>query len=135
MPEGRLGRGLCPSRPGYWQNIPSLKETPLADPAQRTEWNVRDADACMIVIAAGGLAVSKGTALAEELAHRHRKPGLVPVTLGLTAASAVVVARAADDTRVAVGITVATALMTYWIRVNPLWIFAVAALLGLSGVV
>jgi chromate transporter len=61
--------------------------------------------------------------------------GLVPVTLGLTAASAVVVARAADDTRVAVGITVITALMTYWIRVNPLWIFAVAALLGLSGVV
>jgi chromate transporter len=61
--------------------------------------------------------------------------GLVPVTLGLTAASAVVVARAADDTRVAVGITVATALITYWIRVNPLWIFAVAALLGLSGLV
>jgi hypothetical protein len=25
--------------------------------------------------------------------------------------------------------------MTYWIRMNPLWIFAVAALLGLSGVV
>jgi chromate transporter len=61
--------------------------------------------------------------------------GLVPVTLGLTAASAVVVAGAADDTWVAVGITVATALMTYWIRVNPLWIFAVAALLGMSGVV
>ena len=61
--------------------------------------------------------------------------GLVPVTLGLTAASAVVVARAADDTRVAVAITAATALMTYWIRVNPLWIFAVAALLGLSGLV
>jgi chromate transporter len=61
--------------------------------------------------------------------------GLVPVTLGLTAASAVVVARAADDTRVAVGITVVTALMTYWIRVNPLWIFAVAAVLGLGGLV
>jgi chromate transporter len=61
--------------------------------------------------------------------------GLVPVTLGLTAASAVVVARAADGNRVAVGITVATAFMTYWIRVNPLWIFAVAALLGLSGAV
>jgi hypothetical protein len=29
------------------------------------------------VIAAGGLAVSKGTALAEELAHRYRKPLLV----------------------------------------------------------
>jgi L-asparagine transporter-like permease len=36
---------------------------------------------------------------------------------------------------VAVGITVVTALMTYWIRVNPLWIFAVAAVLGLGGLV
>jgi hypothetical protein len=63
--------------PGLLAKYPQLKETPLADPAQRTEWNVRDADACMIVIAAGGLAVSKGTALAEELAHRHRKPLLV----------------------------------------------------------
>ena len=52
--------------PGLLAKYPHLKETPLADPAQRTEWNVRDADACMIVIAAGGLAVSKGTALAEE---------------------------------------------------------------------
>ena len=35
----------------------------------------------MIVIDAGGLAVSKGTALAGELAHRYRKPILV-VDLG-----------------------------------------------------
>jgi hypothetical protein len=82
--------GWCPKNgwaedfsapPGLLAKYPHLKETPLADPAQRTEWNVRDADACMIVIAAGGLAVSKGTALAEELAHRHRKPLLV-VDLG-----------------------------------------------------
>jgi Circularly permutated YpsA SLOG family len=63
--------------PGLLAKYPNLKETPLADPAQRTEWNVCAADACMIVIAVGGLAVSKGTALAEELAHRHRKPLLV----------------------------------------------------------
>jgi len=67
--------------PGLLAKYPNLRETPLADPAQRTEWNVRDADACMIVTAAGGLAVSKGTALAEVLAHRHRKPLLV-VDLG-----------------------------------------------------
>ena len=70
-----------PRPPGLLAKYPKLKETPLADPAQRTEWNVRDADACMIVIAVGGIAVSKGTALAEELAHRHRKP-LVVVDLG-----------------------------------------------------
>ena len=80
MPEGRLGRGSSHAA-GAFGKISELRETPLADPAQRTEWNVRDADACMIVIAAGGLAVSKGTTLAEELAHRHRKPLLV-VDLG-----------------------------------------------------
>jgi Circularly permutated YpsA SLOG family len=67
--------------PGLLAKYPQLRETPLADPAQRTEWNVRDADACMIVIDAGGLAVSSGTALAQELAHRYRKPLLV-VTIG-----------------------------------------------------
>ncbi|HUD86137.1 MAG TPA: putative molybdenum carrier protein, partial [Xanthobacteraceae bacterium] len=38
---------------------------------------VRDADACLIVVDAAGLEVSRGTALAEELAHRYRKPLLV----------------------------------------------------------
>lgn len=60
--------------PGLMAQYPKLQETPLADPAQRTEWNVRDADACMIVVEAAGLAVSKGTALARDLAHRYRKP-------------------------------------------------------------
>jgi hypothetical protein len=72
-----------PVPPGLLAKYPNLKETPLADPAQRTEWNVRDADACMIVVDAGGLDVSKGTALAQQLAHRYRKPVLV-VKLGDT---------------------------------------------------
>jgi hypothetical protein len=63
--------------PGLLAKYPKLKATPLADPAQRTDWNVRDADACMIVVAVGGLKVSKGTALAEGLAHRYRKPLLI----------------------------------------------------------
>jgi hypothetical protein len=75
-PKGGWAEDL-PQPPGLLAKYPKLKETPLADPAQRTDWNVRDADACMIVIAAGGLAASKGTALAEELAHRCRKPLLV----------------------------------------------------------
>jgi hypothetical protein len=66
-----------PTPPGVLAQYPHLQETPLADPAQRTEWNVRDATACLIVVDAAGLAVSKGTALAEELAHRYRKPLLV----------------------------------------------------------
>ena len=65
--------------PGLLAKYPKLTETPLADPAQRTEWNVRDADACMIVVEAGGFEVSAGTRLARELAHRYRKPLLVVV--------------------------------------------------------
>jgi hypothetical protein len=63
--------------PGVLARYPNLMETPLADPAQRTEWNVRDADACLIILDARGLSVSKGTALAHELASRYRKPLLV----------------------------------------------------------
>src|ERR1700720_4120148 len=63
-----------PAPPGLLAKYQRLKETPLADPAQRTEWNVRDADACMIVVGDTGLEVSKGTELANELAHRYRKP-------------------------------------------------------------
>jgi hypothetical protein len=66
-----------PEPPGLLARYPKLKETPLADPAQRTEWNVRDADACMIIVDAGGVEVSAGTALARELAHRYRKPLLI----------------------------------------------------------
>ena len=63
-----------PGPPGLLAEYPHLLETPAADPAQRTEWNVRDADACLIVADAAGPDVSAGTVLAGELAHRYRKP-------------------------------------------------------------
>jgi len=75
-PKGGWAEDL-PRPPGLLAKYPQLRETPLADPAQRTEWNVRDADACMIVVAAGGLDVSPGALLAQDLAHRYRKPLLV----------------------------------------------------------
>ena len=59
--------------------------------------------------------------------------GLVPLSLGLIGASAFVVARAADHTLVAGAITAATALVAFATRINPLWLFAAGALLGLSG--
>ncbi|HEY4406018.1 MAG TPA: chromate transporter [Xanthobacteraceae bacterium] len=58
---------------------------------------------------------------------------LVPISIGLIGASAAVIARAAAQSWVAVAVTVVTALVTYTVRVNPLWIFAGAALLGLGG--
>ena len=66
-----------PEPPGLLAKYPNLKETPLAEPAQRTEWNVRDADACLILIEAGGLDASAGTKRAGELAHQYRKPLLI----------------------------------------------------------
>jgi Circularly permutated YpsA SLOG family len=66
-----------PAPPGLLAKYPLLHETPLADPAQRTEWNVRDADASLILVGAGGVAASGGTALAQALTAQYRKPLLV----------------------------------------------------------
>ena len=63
-----------PNPPGLLARYPHLRATPLADPAQRTEWNVRDADACLIIVDGSGLEASAGTTLARDLAHRYRKP-------------------------------------------------------------
>ena len=59
--------------------------------------------------------------------------GLVPLSLGLIAASAFVLARTADHNVYAGLITAATAAVAYFTRVNPLWMFVVAGVLGLSG--
>jgi hypothetical protein len=82
--EGGLAYGgWCP-RGGWAEDFPQppglraryrlLSETPLADPAQRTAWNVRDAQACMILLDAGGLPASRGTGLARDCAARYGKP-------------------------------------------------------------
>jgi chromate transporter len=60
---------------------------------------------------------------------------LVPISIGLIGASAAVIAHAAAQSRLAAAVTVLTAVVTYTIRVNPLWIFAGAALLGLGGLI
>jgi hypothetical protein len=75
-PKGGWAEDL-PEPPGVLTKYPNLKETPLAEPAQRTEWNVRDADACLILIDAAGLDASAGTKRASELAHHFRKPLLI----------------------------------------------------------
>jgi chromate transporter len=61
--------------------------------------------------------------------------GVVPVSLGLIAASALVIARAAAQHWMAVVVTVVTFAVTYKLRANPLWIFGAAALLGLAGAI
>jgi chromate transporter len=59
--------------------------------------------------------------------------GLVPISIGLIAASAFVVAAAVAHNFLAVTITLVTAVVVCTTRLNPLWIFAAAALLGLIG--
>lgn len=70
--------GWCPAgRRAEDGRIPPeypLLETPSADPAQRTAWNVRDADATL-VLARG--APRGGTGLALERARRMGRPVLV----------------------------------------------------------
>lgn len=67
--------------------------------------------------------------------HGALSRGLVPVTLGLTAASAIVIVSVTDNSRVAAAITIATAAIALFMRLHPLWAFAAAALLGLAGLV
>jgi len=66
-----------PEPPGLLARYPLLRETPLPDPAQRTEWNVRDSDAILILTGGDGLAASAGTTRAHEQAARDGKPVLL----------------------------------------------------------
>ena len=56
--------------------------------------------------------------------------GLVPVSLGLIAASAFVLARSADHNIYAAAITATTAVVGFATRINPLWIFVAGGLAG-----
>jgi hypothetical protein len=74
LPHG----GWCPhgrwAEDGLIDGRYQLAETPSADPAQRTEWNVRSADA-MLILSSGPL--TGGTDLTRCLTLEHGKPLLV----------------------------------------------------------
>lgn len=59
--------------------------------------------------------------------------GLVPVTIGLIAASAYIIARSADHNAVTFMITAATFALAYWTKITPLVALGLAALVGLIG--
>lgn len=75
-PKGGWAEDI-PKPPGLLWHYPDLRETPDADPSQRTEWNVRDADRLMVLIDSAGLSVSKGTGLAIDTAKKLGKPNIV----------------------------------------------------------
>jgi chromate transporter len=80
---------------------------------------------------------------ASQVVERFRKArwriaiqaGLVPVTIGLIVASALIIARGANRDWVSFAITATTFAVVYWTRLSPLVVFAGAALLGLVGFV
>lgn len=71
-PRGGWAEDL-PEPPGVRALYPGLAETPGADPAQRTRWNVRDSDATLIVLPARAT-VAAGTALALSAALELDRP-------------------------------------------------------------
>ncbi len=68
-PKGRL------SEAGTIPLAYSLKETPSPDASQRTEWNVRDSDATLII--SPFPVVSNGTAYTLKMIEKHNKPFVV----------------------------------------------------------
>ena len=73
-PRGGLAEDH-PEPPGLLAAYPSLRETPDADPATRTAWNVRDSDAVLVLRL--GPSRSPGTDLTVAVARRLGRPHLV----------------------------------------------------------
>ncbi len=74
--KGGLAEDL-PGPPGLLALYPNLRETPEADPSQRTQWNVRDSDRLLVVTDRAGLSVSKGTGFALDCADSLGRAYLV----------------------------------------------------------
>jgi chromate transporter len=61
--------------------------------------------------------------------------GLVPVTIGLIGAGAILLARVADHNWIAFAVTAATAAIAFRGGLSPLWMFGIGGLLGLVGLI
>ena len=82
--HGRAYGGWCPAGgwaedlpdpPGLLSRYPGLRETPSADPAERTRLNVRDSHATLVV--GGGPGLSRGSDVTVETAVRLGRPYLL----------------------------------------------------------
>jgi chromate transporter len=60
---------------------------------------------------------------------------LVPLSIGLMAASALIVARAADTNWTAVIVTLAVAAVAFSTKLNPLWLLLAGGVLGAVGLI
>src|SRR3954451_3381752 len=78
-PRGGWAEDL-PHPPGLLARYPQLRETPGAEPSQRTRWNVRDSDATLIILDAAAPEPGSGTALTLAVARELGRP-VAPVDL------------------------------------------------------
>jgi chromate transporter len=60
---------------------------------------------------------------------------LVPLSIGLMAASALILAQSTSRTAVAAVLTLSVAVLAFLSRINPLWLLLAGGLLGFAGVV
>jgi chromate transporter len=60
---------------------------------------------------------------------------LVPLSIGLMAASALILAQTSDNSSMALLITIVAALLATATRLSPLWMMVVGGLLGFAGVI
>ena len=60
---------------------------------------------------------------------------LVPLSIGLMAASCLILARTSDQSWIAVLITVVAAALAFATRLNPIWMLAAGGILGFAGIV
>lgn len=60
---------------------------------------------------------------------------LVPLSIGLMGASALIVAQAADRTWIAIAMTLAAAALAFATKLNPLWILLAGGCLGFAGLI
>jgi chromate transporter len=73
----------------------------------------------------------------ERMKRAHMRAiiqrALAPVAIALVLASGFTLARAADRSAIALALTVAATAAIAFTRVNPVWVLAAAALVGVSG--
>jgi len=69
----------------------------------------------------------------EKRWRKAIQTGLVPVSVGLIAATAFIITRSADRGPATVAITAGTFALTYWTRLSPLYALGIAAALGVAG--
>ena len=89
---------------------------------------------------AGGPTAALAFTVSRILHHAGNSPwpaliqkALVPVSIGLMAASGLVIAMTADRTIVSAGVTIVAAWVAFATRLNPLWLLVAGGCLGFIG--